>query len=158
MFLAISFCSTGLKQFGKIQNHNVWLQKHWLGNFAWKVIFWTAKVRDELLEMGKNLKIKHSVSSASHKLWGNLFVKKFFKRKQRQMYRGMFYMGTNDYIMQREKLMVKRFQIPSQVNFSSQWPWTGLSIYYLKILRLNLKNTFCTLCLWGWRFQVKSAF
>ena len=39
--LAISFCSSGLKQCGKFQNHTV--------------------VKDELLEMGKDLKIKHSV-------------------------------------------------------------------------------------------------
>ena len=30
----------------------------------------------------------------------------------------MFYMGTNDQIMQGEKLMVKRFQRSSQVSFS----------------------------------------
>ena len=47
------FCSSGLKQFGKFQNHS----------FAWKVIVCTTKVRDELLEMGKDLKIKLSVSS-----------------------------------------------------------------------------------------------
>ena len=35
-----------------------------------------AKVRDELLEMGKDLKIKHSVSSPAYKIWGNLFHRK----------------------------------------------------------------------------------
>ena len=39
--LAISFCSSGLKQCGKFQNHAV--------------------VEDEILEMVKDLKIKHSV-------------------------------------------------------------------------------------------------
>ena len=43
----------------------------------------------------------------------------------------MFYMGTNDQIMQGGKLMVKRFQRPSQKSNRG----------------LNLKSTFCTLCL-----------
>ena len=58
---------------------------------------------DELLEMGKDLKIKHSVSSPPYKVWGNLFLKQalhggtnFFG----QIFWGMFYMGTNDQIMQ----------------------------------------------------------
>ena len=59
MFLAIWICSSGLKQFGKFQTHTVWR-----GSFAWKVIVSTKKVSDELLGMGKDLKIKHSVSSS----------------------------------------------------------------------------------------------
>ena len=34
MFLAIWFCSSGLKQFGKFQNHTVCLQRQRLGSFA----------------------------------------------------------------------------------------------------------------------------
>ena len=67
--------------------------------------------------MGKDLKIKHSVSS-SNKIWENFFRRKalhggtnFFG----QISERMFYMGTNNQI----KLIVKRFQRSSQVNFSS---------------------------------------
>ena len=49
MFLAISFYSSDLKQFGKFQNHTVWRQKQWLGSLTWKVIVCTTKVRDETL-------------------------------------------------------------------------------------------------------------
>ena len=62
----------------------------------------TTKVRDELLEMGKDLDIKQSVSSAPYKVWGNFFHKKglhggtnFFE----QIFEAMFNMGTNDKIM-----------------------------------------------------------
>ena len=34
MFLAIWFCSSGLKQFGKFQNHTACLQRQWLGSFV----------------------------------------------------------------------------------------------------------------------------
>ena len=50
--------------------------KQWLGSFASKVIVCTTKVRDELLEMAKDLKIKHSVSSPPYKVLGNFFHKK----------------------------------------------------------------------------------
>ena len=50
--------------------------KQWLGSFACKVIVCTTKVRDELLEMGKILKIKNIVSSHPYKVWGNFFQKK----------------------------------------------------------------------------------
>ena len=76
----------------------------------------------ELLEMGKVLKIKHSVSSPPYKLQGNFFLKKalhggpnFFG----QIFWGMLYMGISDQIMQGGKLMVKRFQRSSQVSVSS---------------------------------------
>ena len=39
-----------------------------------------------------------------------------------QIYGGMFYMGTNDQIMQGGKLFVKVFQRSSQVSFSSHRP------------------------------------
>ena len=75
---------------------------------------------------------------------------------------GIFYIGTNDQIMQGGKLMVKRFQWSSQVNF----PYIDLCLGYWYIIckanttnkGLNLKNTFCTLFLWGWGFHVKPVF
>ena len=72
--------------------------------------------------MGKGLKINHSVSSPPYKVWGNFFHKKAFHWGTKffgQIYGGMFYMGTNDQIMQGGKLIVKRFQRLSQVIFSS---------------------------------------
>ena len=42
----------------------------------------------------------------------------------------MFYMGTNDQIMQGEKLMVKMFQRPSQVSF----PLIDADLYYWYII------------------------
>ena len=49
-------------------------KKHWLGSFAWRAIVCTTKVRMKLLELGKDMKIKHSVSSP--KSIGRLFLKK----------------------------------------------------------------------------------
>ena len=73
--------------------------------------------------MGKDLKIKHSVSFPPYRVWGNFFHKKalhggtnFFGAK---FCGGMFYIGTNYPIMQGGNLMVKRFQRSSQVSFSS---------------------------------------
>ena len=67
----------------------------------------------KVLEMGKDMKIKHSVSSSPTKYGGTFFSKKalhlgtnFFG----QIYGRMSYVGTNDQIMQGGKLMVKRFQ------------------------------------------------
>ena len=63
--------------------------------------------------MGKDMKIKHSVSSLPYKVWENFFRKKALHGVATifgQIYGGLFYMGTNDQIMQGEKLMVKRFQ------------------------------------------------
>ena len=51
------------------------------------------------------------------------------------------------------RLMMKRFQRLSHVQFLSRLSWPGLLICYLSSV-LNLKNTFCTLCLWGWGFHV----
>ena len=56
----------------------------------------------KLLEMGKDMKIKHSVYSPSYKVWGNFFLKKTLNEGTNvfeQIYGGMFYMGTNDQIM-----------------------------------------------------------
>ena len=46
------------------------------------VIVCTTKVRDKLLVMGKDLKIKHSVSSPSTKYGGAFFIKRLCMREQ----------------------------------------------------------------------------
>ena len=69
------------------------------------------------LEMGKDMKIKHSVSSPPYEVWGD-FRKKALHGGTNvllQIYGAMFYMGTNNQIMQGRKLMVKKFQRSSQV-------------------------------------------
>ena len=105
MLLAIWFCSSSLKQLGKFHNHTVWVsKKHWLGSFAWRAIVCTTKVRMKLLEMGKDMKIKHSVSSP--KCMGRLFLKNSLHggaNSLGQIYGGMFYMETNDQIKQRRR-------------------------------------------------------
>ena len=106
--------------------------------------------------MGKDLKIKHSVTSPPKKALHE--GTNFFG----QIFLGMFYMGTNNQIMQGGSLMVKRFRRLSQVSFSSHW--RDLDYWYIiwKVNTtnrgLNLKNNFWTLCLWGWSFRVKSVF
>ena len=73
------------------------------------------------LQMGKGMKIKHSVSSPPYKVWINFFRKKALHGGTNflwQIYGAMFYMGTNDQIMQGGKLMVKRFQRSNKVGFS----------------------------------------
>ena len=53
--------------------------------------------------MGKDLKIKGSVSSPPYEVWGNFFLKKALHGGTKllgQILEGMFYMGTNDQIMQ----------------------------------------------------------
>ena len=100
--------------------------KQWLGSFAWKVVVCTTKVRDKLLEIGKDWKIEDSVFSPASKVWENFFHKKALHGETiffGQIFGEMFYMGTNDQIMQGEKLMVKKFQWSSQVSFSFHWPW-----------------------------------
>ena len=77
--------------------------------------------RDELLEMGIDLKIKQSVSSTPYKVWGNFFHKKALHGVANflgQIFQGMFYMGTNDQIMQGSTVMVKRFQRSREICFS----------------------------------------
>ena len=57
----------------------------------------------KLLEMGKDIKIQHSVSSLPYKVRGNFFCKKALHGGANvlgQIYGGMFYMGTNAQIMQ----------------------------------------------------------
>ena len=58
----------------------------------------------------------------------------------------------------RGKLMVKSFQRTSQVSFPRVDPDLGYWYIIWKVNTtnrgLNLKNTFCTLCLWGWGFHV----
>ena len=70
--------------------------------------------------MRKDLKTKHSVCSPPYEEWGNFFHKKAFHGETNffgQIFRGMFYMGTNDQIMQKGKLIVTRFQRSIQVSF-----------------------------------------
>ena len=66
----------------------------------------------KFLEMGKDMKIKHSVCSPLTKkaLHGGTSV---FE----QIYGEMFYVGTNDQIIQVETLMIKRFHRSNQVSF-----------------------------------------
>ena len=78
--------------------------------------------------MGKDTKIKHSVSSPPYKVKGNFFCKKALHVETNvsgKNYGGMFYTGTNDQIMQAGKLMVKRFQRSSQVSFPLTDPDLG---------------------------------
>ena len=115
------------------------------------------------MKMYKDMKIKHSASSPPYKVWENCFCKKalhggtnFFG----QIYVEKFYMGTNDQVMQGVTLMIERFQTSGQVCFLLIDPaWPELLIYYLKVNTtnrgLNLKNTFCKLCHWGWTFHLK---
>ena len=71
--------------------------------------------------MGKDLKIKYSASSPPIKVGGTFFIKKTLHERTNvfgQIFLGgMFYMGTNDQIIQEGELMVKRFQRSSQVSF-----------------------------------------
>ena len=74
----------------------------------------------KFLEMLKDMKIKHSASTSPYKVWRNFFCKKVLHGETNffgQIYGGMFYMWTNDQIIQGGKLMVKRLQKSSQVTF-----------------------------------------
>ena len=73
----------------------------------------------KLSEMGKDMKIKQSPLPLQS--MGNFFRKKALHGGTNvfgQIYGGIFYMETNDQIMQMGKLIVKRFQRSSQVSFS----------------------------------------
>ena len=61
------------------------------------------------------MNMKHSVSSPPYR--GRSFCG--------EIHRGMFYMGTNDQIMQERKLIFKRFQRSSQVSFPLIHPDLG---------------------------------
>ena len=84
MFLAIYiwFCSSGLKQFGKFQNHTAWIWKQWLGSLALKIIFCTTRVRDETFRNGKRYEDKIQSLPSPYKVWENFFVKKLCIREQ----------------------------------------------------------------------------
>ena len=74
------------------------------------------------------MKIKHSVSCPSYKVWENFFWKKALHGGTNvfaQIYSGMFYMGTNDQIKQVGEIMVKRFQRSSQVTLPLNDPDLG---------------------------------
>ena len=63
------------------------LKTHWLGSFAWNVIVSTTKVKMKLLEMGKDMKINHSVSSPlpPRPKYGETF---FFKKPKKALHWG----------------------------------------------------------------------
>ena len=68
------------------------------------------------------MKIKHSVSSPPTKYGQTFFSPKKASHEGTnifgEIYEGMFYLGTNDQIMQRRgELMAKRFQRSSFVSF-----------------------------------------
>ena len=68
------------------------------GSLAWKFIFCTTKVGMKLLEMGKDMEIKHSLSSRPTKYGGTFFVKKLCMVEQTVLGKFMWYAlhGTND--------------------------------------------------------------
>ena len=68
------------------------------GSLAWKFIFWTTKVGMKLLEMRKDMEIKHSLSSRPTKYEGTFFVKKLCMVEQTVLGKFMWYAlhGTND--------------------------------------------------------------
>ena len=71
-------------------------------------------------------------------------------------------MGANDQIIQPGKLMIERFQRSSQVSFPLIDPDLSYGYIIWKVnttnKELNLKNTFCPLCLLDLRFNVKAVF
>ena len=72
------------------------------------------------LEMGKDMKMRHSVSSPPAKYGETFFAKKVLHGKTNVLWHifgAMFYMENNDQIMQGRKLMTKRFQRSSQVYY-----------------------------------------
>ena len=118
-------------------------KKHWLGSFAWRAIVCTTKVRMKHLEVGKDMKIKHNVSSP--KSMGRLFLKKALHGGAHsfgQIYGGMFYMETNDQIMQRRR---KSFTSA----FSSNLNTANLRIFpgHWRKIHLNI-NTYLSIELW----------
>ena len=74
----------------------------------------------------------------------------------------MFCIGANDQIIQLGKWMIERFQRWSQVIFPLIDPDLNYRYIISKVnttnRELNLKNTFCKLCLLDWRFHVKAIF
>ena len=62
----------------------------------------------KLLQMGKDMKIQHSISSPPRDYRGTFFAKKVLHGGTKvlgQIYGGIFYMGTNYQIMQGRTLM-----------------------------------------------------
>ena len=65
------------------------------------------------LEIGKDMKIKYSVSSLPYKVLGKCYSKKDLHRGTNfswQIYGGMFYMETNDQIMQGKSQWLRDFK------------------------------------------------
>ena len=118
------------------------------------------KLGTKLLKIGKDMKIKHSVSSPPLQSIGELFSQKSFAWGNKHFganLLGCFTWGIMIRSCKGGRLMVKRFQKLSRVIF----PIIDLDLGYSHIIwkvntanrGLNLKNTFCTLCLWGWNFM-----
>ena len=115
--------------------------------------------------MGKDLKRKHSVSSPRYKVWRNLFHKKALHGRTNffgKIFGEMFYMGTNDQIMQGGSWWLSGFKARIKLFFSLIDADLGYWCIIWKVNTtdrgLNLKNTCCTLCLWGWGSHVKPFF
>ena len=71
-----------IKQFGKFQNHIVWIWKQWLGSFALKIIFCTARVRDETFRNGKRYEDKVYSLLSPTKYGIIFFIKNLCTREQ----------------------------------------------------------------------------
>ena len=89
----------------------------------------------KLLEMGKDMKIKHSISSTpqppSPTTYGGLFSQKALHEATNflgQIYGGMFYIGTNDQIIQGGGgVSQTHYHIPS---YSSNMTTVNLRIFF----------------------------
>ena len=84
------------------------------------ILYEPQKLGIKLLEKGKYVNVKHRVSSLPYKVKGKFFCKKALHGATNvldEIYGEIFYMGTNDQIMQGGKLMDQRFQRSSQVIF-----------------------------------------
>ena len=92
-----------IKQFGKFQNHIVWIWKQWLGSFALKIIFCTTRVRDETFRNGKRYEDKVYTLLSPYKVWENFFRKKALHGGTNflgQIYGRVFHTVANNQIMQ----------------------------------------------------------
>ena len=97
------------------------------------------ELRMELSEMGKDMKKKHSLSSPPTTHGGTFFVQKLCMEEQT-------FLG---------KLMGGCFIWWLMIRSCKGG---GSEKITLQNRELNLKNTFCTLFSWAWRFHIKSSF
>ena len=127
-----------------------------LGSFAWKVVVCTTKVRDELLEMGKDLKVKHSVPLPPTKYGGTFFIKKLCMGEQTFLGKGLGGCFTWEPMIRSFKVEVNGCKARVKLFFPLIEPDLGYWCIIWKVnitdRWLNLKNTFYTLYLWGWVF------